>query len=116
MMLGSSERANSLRSAQFCSEGEAYQGRFTIKAELNINVDELRWDHLGYRKQQVASFGQLRLAATTIKQGDIQLFQVRIGSSPQAGDIQTVSGFLNAALARDRPQDAKLIKSARKVG
>ena len=77
----------------------------------------LAQDPLGIAEQQVAGFGELRLTAAAIKQGDIQLLLqvLDLQAHRRLGDIQAVSGLLKAALAGDRPQDAQLIKGERKV-
>ena len=65
----------------------------------------------------MSSLGELGLAATPIKQGNIELLLqvLDLQGDRRLGDVKAVSGFLKTALAGDRPQDAQLIEGERQI-
>ena len=77
----------------------------------------LAQDPIAVAQQQVTGFGELGLATTPIKQGNIELLLqvLDLQRDRRLGDVEAVGGLLKAALAGDRPQDAQLIESERQI-
>ena len=77
----------------------------------------LAQDPIAVAQQQVSGLGQLGLATTPIKQGNIELLLqvLDLQRDRRLGDVEAVGGLLKAALAGDRSQDAQLIKSERQI-
>ena len=77
----------------------------------------LAQDPLGVTQQQVASLGELGLAATTVEQRHIQLLLqvLNLETDGWLGDIKAVRSLFETALACDGAKDAELIEGKREV-
>ena len=69
-------------------------------------------DAIAVAQQQVPRLGELGLAATAIKQRDIELLLqvLNLETDRRLGDVKAVGRLLEAALGGNRPQDAELIE------
>ena len=78
----------------------------------------LTQDPIAVAEQQMAGFRELRLATTTIEQGDLQLLLevLDLEADSGLGDVKTVGRFLETSLTDDGPQDAQLIQRERQIG
>ena len=85
--------------------------------ESSAGLLALAEDPIAVAQQQVACFGELRLAATPVEQGDIQLLLqvLDLETHRRLRHIQAVCRLLETALAGDGPQDAQLVEGEGQV-